>query len=82
MPYVVLFLITVGTFLIRGQDLTNKVINDALTAGYRLFDTAQMYNNEKFLGQAFKELLPKFNLKRSDIFIITKFGKIWNFGAH
>lgn len=60
--------------MIRGQDLTNKVINEALTAGYRLFDTAQMYNNEKFLGQAFTELLPKFNLKRSDIFIITKFG--------
>lgn len=65
-----------GTYLIKGTDFTNKVIDDALAAGNRLFDSAQMYSNERFLGAAFNELLPKHNLKRSDIFITTKFGKI------
>jgi diketogulonate reductase-like aldo/keto reductase len=67
--------LTVGTYLIRGTEQTNKVLDEALTAGYRLFDTAHMYNNERFLGQAFKELLPKHKLTRNDIFITTKFGK-------
>jgi diketogulonate reductase-like aldo/keto reductase len=34
-----------------------------------------MYNNEEYLGAAFKELLPRHNLKREDIFITTKIGK-------
>lgn len=55
--------------------MTNRVIDEALSSGYRLFDTAHMYNNERFLGQAFKDLLPKHNLTRSDIFITTKFGE-------
>lgn len=64
----------VGTYLISGTDQTKRVIDEALTAGYRLFDTAHMYNNEKYLGQAFKELLPLHKLTRNDIFITTKFG--------
>lgn len=48
------------------------MIDEALTAGYRLFDSAHLYNNEKDLGVAFKELLPKHNLTRKDIFITTK----------
>jgi diketogulonate reductase-like aldo/keto reductase len=68
----------VGTYLIRG-DQTKKIIDDALAAGYRLFDTAHMYNNERDLGQAFKELLPKHNLTRNDIFITTKFGEAADF---
>ena len=63
-----------GTYLISETDFTNKVIDEALTAGYRLFDTAHMYGNEKFLGVAFKSLLKKHKLKREDIFITTKFG--------
>lgn len=64
-----------GTYLIRGTDFTNKVIDEALAAGYRMFDTAHMYNNEIYLGAAFKIMLKKHNLKREDIFITTKFGK-------
>lgn len=67
-----------GTYLIKGTDFTNKVIDEALSAGYRLFDTAHMYSNERFLGVAFKSLLAKHNLKREDIFITTKFGKLQN----
>lgn len=66
-----------GTYLIKGTDFTNKVIVNALSAGYRLFDTAQMYKNEKYLGSALKNSLAKYNLKREDIFITTKFGKFF-----
>ena len=59
--------------MILGTDLTNRVVDEALTAGYRLFDSAHLYNNEQDLGHAFKELLVKHNLTRSDIFITTKF---------
>jgi diketogulonate reductase-like aldo/keto reductase len=34
-----------------------------------------VYRNEADLGQSFETLLPKYNLKREDIFIITKIGK-------
>lgn len=62
-----------GTYLIRGNDETVRVIDNALSAGYRLFDTAHMYGNEKHLGHAFEIVLPKHNLTREDIFITTKF---------
>jgi diketogulonate reductase-like aldo/keto reductase len=66
----------VGTYAIRGTNLTNKVVDEALTAGYRLFDSAQLYQNEKDLGEAFQNLLSKHSLTRSDIFITTKFCKL------
>ena len=43
-------------------------INYALEAGYRSFDTAQMYENEDLLGQA----LNKSGISREEIFITTK----------
>lgn len=35
-------------------------------------DTAVVYRNEEDIGYALKNLLPKYNLQRSDIFITTK----------
>ncbi|KAK6617811.1 hypothetical protein RUM43_014039 [Polyplax serrata] len=65
-------LIGFGTYLIRGTETIRNVIDISLAAGYRSFDTAAVYGNEEDLGKAFEELLPKYNLKRSDIFITTK----------
>lgn len=70
---IILILLTVGTYLISGTESTLGVIDNALAAGYRFFDTAHMYQNEKYLGNAFKQLLPKYKLTREDIFITTKF---------
>lgn len=61
-----------GTYTIRGSDFTRKVLDHSLSAGYRLFDTAAMYGNEDDIGDILKELLPKHNLSRNDIFITTK----------
>lgn len=60
-----------GTYLIQGRR-TKTVLDDALTLGYRAFDTATMYNNEHDLGLALNKLLPQHNLKREDVFITTK----------
>lgn len=62
----------VGTYLIQDS----KTVDTALEAGYRLFDSAKLYNNEKELGKAFEELLPKYGLNRDDIFITTKFSEL------
>ncbi|CAG9764373.1 unnamed protein product [Ceutorhynchus assimilis] len=61
-----------GTYMVDGFQQTKDVMDHALTVGYRLFDTAKMYGNEKDIGKALKVLLPKHNLSRKDVFITTK----------
>ncbi|XP_019867721.1 glyoxal reductase-like [Aethina tumida] len=65
-------LVGFGTYQIQGADLIKDVLDKALAAGYRLIDTAKVYHNEKDIGVALKELLPKYKLKREDIFITSK----------
>jgi len=38
-------------------------------------DTAAVYNNELYIKEALKVLLPKYHLKREDLFITSKLGK-------
>ncbi|VDP08730.1 unnamed protein product [Heligmosomoides polygyrus] len=59
-------------------------VDAALAAGYRLFDTARVYDNESDLGRALeviflfisisysKVCLPLHNLERGDVFLTTK----------
>uniref|UniRef100_A0A069DSG9 Putative aldo-keto reductase n=1 Tax=Panstrongylus megistus TaxID=65343 RepID=A0A069DSG9_9HEMI len=61
-----------GTYTIRGPRIIHNAIDAALAAGYRSFDTASSYGNEEDIGVALKELLPKYNLKRTDIFVTSK----------
>ncbi|KAK9886761.1 hypothetical protein WA026_018413 [Henosepilachna vigintioctopunctata] len=65
-------LIGFGTYLIQGDQLIYQVLDNALAAGYRQIDTATVYHNEYSIGLALKKLLPKYNLKREDIFITSK----------
>ncbi|XP_045461944.1 glyoxal reductase-like isoform X2 [Harmonia axyridis] len=69
-------LIGFGTYLITGNQLIYQVLDEALAAGYRHIDTATVYHNETSIGQALKVLLPKYNLKREDIFITSKLAPI------
>lgn len=59
--------IGLGTFPMNGKELLRTVIH-AKKSGYRLFDTASAYGNEKWLGLSLKLSL----MKREDYFIITK----------
>ena len=56
-----------GTFPLQGDTLHSAVFS-ALEAGYRAFDSAQMYGNEKDTGQALKDN----GIARDEICIITK----------
>ena len=56
-----------GTWALRGGDCT-RVVEEALDAGYRLIDTAQMYDNETEVGRA----LVASNVPREEIFLTTK----------
>lgn len=65
-------MIGLGTYQIRGSQLIYDLLDYALKAGYRHIDTAVCYRNEQDIGTALKTLLPKYNLKREDIFITSK----------
>lgn len=56
-----------GTFLIPKEKLS-RTIAEAYEMGYRQFDTAWRYHNEKEIAQALKEN----GIKREDVFITTK----------
>ena len=57
----------VGTWTLKGETAINNV-RMALEAGFRLIDTAQMYENESEVGQAIIDS----GVAREDIFLATK----------
>lgn len=60
-------LLGLGTYGLRGRDCERCVL-EALELGYRLFDTAQMYGNEREVGHAFRCS----GLSRGELFVTTK----------
>lgn len=56
-----------GVFQVS-PDECERCVSDALSMGYRLIDTAQAYQNEEGVGNAWR----KSGLKREDLFIVTK----------
>ena len=56
-----------GVFLVS-PDECERCVSDALSVGYRLIDTAQAYQNEEGVGNAWR----KSGLKREDLFLVTK----------
>lgn len=56
-----------GTFQVPPED-TERVVSDALEAGYRHLDTAQMYGNEAEVGRA----ISASGLSRDELWITTK----------
>ena len=57
-----------GLYKITDQNTITSAIKYAYDAGYRLFDTAQLYKNEAEVGNALQEL----GLPREELFITTK----------
>ncbi|NLJ70309.1 MAG: aldo/keto reductase [Clostridiaceae bacterium] len=60
-------LVGLGVYKIE-DEMMDQVIESAYANGYRHFDTAQMYHNEKSLGRACKRL----NVPREELLITTK----------
>jgi 2,5-diketo-D-gluconate reductase A len=62
-----------GVFQIEPED-TVAAVRAALQAGHRHIDTAEMYGNEREVGEAIR----KSGLDRAEVFVTSKLGK----GAH
>ena len=56
-----------GVFLVSPNEC-ERCVTDALNVGYRLIDTAQAYQNEEGVGNAWR----KSNIKREELFLLTK----------
>lgn len=63
--------IGMGTYGLQGQKGI-EIMQNALKIGYRLFDSAQMYRNEKELGIAIAQSLQHSQMQREELFITTK----------
>jgi diketogulonate reductase-like aldo/keto reductase len=62
-------LLGLGTWDLRGR-LCARVVEQALRLGYRHIDTAEMYDNEREVGEGFRAS----GVRRNDVFVTTK---IW-----
>jgi diketogulonate reductase-like aldo/keto reductase len=60
-----------GTWMLKDKDQCMQAVQAALNCGYRHIDTAQIYENEEFVGEA----IAKSGISRDQIFLTTK---IWN----
>ena len=60
-----------GTYKITDKEELKTSLKNAINAGYRKIDTAQVYQNEHLIGEALKEI----DIDRKELFITTK---IWN----
>lgn len=60
-----------GVFQIPNEE-TADVVKKAIVNGYRLIDTAKIYENEEGTGQGIKEGLAMTGLSREDLFITSK----------
>ena len=59
-----------GVFQLPDHQQCYQVVQDALSVGYRLIDTAQAYDNEEAVGKAIKDS----SVPRDEVFITSK---IW-----
>ena len=57
-----------GLYKVTGQQTISAASASAYQAGYRLFDTAQLYQNEAEVGQALADL----RVPREELFVTTK----------
>ena len=60
-----------GVFQIP-QDTTTQIVLDAIKAGFRSFDTAASYGNEKAVGEAIAQAIAEGLVTREELFITSK----------
>ncbi len=65
---------TFGSDHVTAEEVADAVFN-AMELGYRHFDCASVYGNEKQIGKAFAKALASGKVKREELFITSK---VWN----
>ena len=60
-----------GTWRGKGSEV-HSAVKQAILNGYRHIDTAMVYENEREIGLAIKEVIQETSLSRDDLFIVTK----------
>ena len=65
------FFSAVGTWQL-GSGNAQRVIREAIQAGYRLIDTASGYHNEEAIGVALNDAMQSGKVKREELFVTTK----------
>ncbi len=61
-----------GTFQVTDLEVCRRSVLEAIRAGYRLIDTAQIYRNEEAVGDAVRDAIAEGLVAREDLFIVTK----------
>ena len=64
-------LIGFGTWGVKSHDIDHS-LRTAVSAGYRLFDLAPVYNNEKAVGKTLSALISEGAITRENIFLTSK----------
>lgn len=65
---------TFGSDRVSPEEVSGAVAG-AIRAGYRMFDCAACYGNEKEIGKVFKEAFEEGVVERKDLYVMTK---VWN----
>uniref|UniRef100_F1L6N8 Alcohol dehydrogenase NADP+ A n=1 Tax=Ascaris suum TaxID=6253 RepID=F1L6N8_ASCSU len=65
-------LLGLGTWLSKDERQLHTAIEAAIDVGYRLFDTAFLYETEAGVGNALYDCIQSGKVKREDLFITTK----------
>jgi len=60
-----------GTWQSKPEEV-DTAVTTALDNGYRLIDTAKVYENEQYIGDALEKYFKAGKLKREDVFLTTK----------
>ena len=61
-----------GVLQIKNQEKCEQYVKEAVEIGYRMFDTAAAYGNERAVGNALKKVIEDGIVRRDELFVITK----------
>ena len=59
-------------------EVKTEAVEVAIDAGYRHFDSADFYENEKEIGKVYREAISAGKVRREDLFLVSKVWPNWH----